>query len=219
MSSLTILSFYFFKKEKHVLFLVFAWLAILTKEPSLFLFFPLGLVCLSEKNWKKALLVAATIIVPVLWHGYLRITFPNWSATRLADFITPIEGIRTYITTLSISGGMKEIARTFSRFPLLLLLALGIYAISSSNIKKGILFKIGIILNFLMICTASYYHFWSVYENISRMFTVSIPLMIYLANEEEKALPYLYFSVIILFLFLVKVVFIQKSQGFFIWGM
>jgi hypothetical protein len=113
------------------------------------------------------------------------------------------------------------LARLLSRFPLLVLLISGIIILFTGNIKKGIEFRLGIALVFFMVLTASFYHFWSVYENISRMFTLSIPLFILLKNEEEETKTWIYFllSTLILILFLVKVILIQKAQGYTIWGM
>lgn len=151
--------------------------------------------------------------------------FPNWRATRLTDFILPLEGIITYSKSIIASVGTttdyKEFARLLSRFPLLVLLVTGTAILFTGNIKRGIEFRLGIALVFFMVSTASFYHFWSVYENVSRMFTLSIPLFILLKNEEEdtKTGSYFFLTFIILILFLVKVIAIQKAQGYTIWGM
>jgi hypothetical protein len=155
----------------------------------------------------------------------LKVTFPNWRATRLTDFILPLEGIITYSKSILASAGnttdYKELARLLSRFPLLVLLVTGTAILFTGNIKRGIEFRLGIALVFFMVSTASFYHFWSVYENVSRMFTLSIPLFILLKNEEEdtKTGSYFFLTFIILILFLVKVIAIQKAQGYTIWGM
>ena len=159
-----------------------------------------------------------------MWHVYLKVTFPNWRATRLTDFILPLEGIITYsksiAQTLNTTTDYKELARLLSRFPLLVLLVTGLGILFTGNMKRGIEFRLGIALVFFMVSTASYYHFWSVYENVSRMFTISIPLFILLKNEEEdtKTGMYFFLSFLILILFLVKVTLIQKAQGYTIWG-
>ncbi len=223
MMSLVILAYSFYLKEKNILFIMFSSLAILTKEPALFFFFPLGLFCLLQKRLNKVILVASILIIPILWHLYLRITFPNWRAARLTDFIVPLEGILTYLTGLkdffSKPFGFKDLARELSRFPLLILLLLGFYVLLTGSKKLGNQFRLSILLVFFMVSTASYYHFWSVYENISRMFTLSIPLFILLKNENpnSKSEYYLNFTLIILFLFLVKIIFIQKTQNYQIW--
>ena len=79
MVSLVIIAYYFFVQERFLLFSVTAGLAILTKEPALFLLFPLGLETLFRRDWKRALVVTSSLVYPVLWHAYLRYTFPNWT--------------------------------------------------------------------------------------------------------------------------------------------
>ena len=225
MVSLVIIAYYFYLEEENMYFVLVASLAILCKEPALFLFFPLGVKAILEKRVPKALLIVSVLAIPIMWHLYLKVTFPNWRATRLTDFILPLEGIITYSKSILASVGTttdyKELARLLSRFPLLVLLVTGTAILFTGNIKRGIEFRLGIALVFFMVSTASFYHFWSVYENVSRMFTLSIPLFILLKNEEEdtKTGSYFFLTFIILILFLVKVIAIQKAQGYTIWGM
>ncbi len=225
MVSLVIIAYYFYLEEENLYFVLVASLAILCKEPALFLFFPLGVKAVLEKRVPKALLIISVLAIPLMWHVYLKVTFPNWRATRLTDFILPLEGIITYsksiIDTVSTTTDYKELARLLSRFPLLVLLISGIGILFTGDIKRGIEFRLGIALVFFMVSTASFYHFWSVYENVSRMFTLTIPFFILLKNEEEDTKTGLYFflTFIILILFLVKVIAIQKAQGYTIWGM
>jgi len=225
MVSLVIIAYYFYLEEENLYFVLVASLAILCKEPALFLFFPLGVKAILEKRVPKALLIVSVLAIPIMWHVYLKVTFPNWKATRLMDFILPLEGIITYSKSIIASVGTttdyKELARLLSRFPLLVLLVTGTAILFTGNIKRGIEFRLGIALVFFMVSTASFYHFWSVYENVSRMFTLSIPLFILLKNEEEdtKTGSYFFLTFIILILFLVKVIAIQKAQGYTIWGM
>jgi hypothetical protein len=225
MVSLVIIAYYFYTEEENLYFVLTASLSILCKEPALFLFFPLGVKAVLEKRVPKALLILSVLAIPVMWHVYLKVTFPNWKATRLMDFILPLEGIITYsksiLDSISTTTDYKELARLLSRFPLLVLLITGIGVLFTGNLKRGIEFRLGIALVFFMVSTASFYHFWSVYENVSRMFTISIPLFILLKNEEEDTKPGIYFllSILILFLFLIKVIAIQKAQGYTIWGM
>ncbi len=220
--SLVILSYYYYLNEKYLPFILLASISILTKEPAFFLYFPLGLVELRDKNWKKAALILSTLFLPILWHVYLKITFPDWKPTRILSFILPFEGIFSYLKFLgssASSGDWREMARALSRFPLLLILGLGIYSALAGSWKNGLVYRLGLILNFLLVILAGYYHFWSVYENVSRMFAMSIPLMILLAKEDGVAHRFLFFAMvkIILLLFFLKIGLIQKAQEYFIW--
>jgi hypothetical protein len=117
------------------------------------------------------------------------------------------------------SSDWKELARAFSRFPLFVTLLVGIYSALAGSFKRGTIYRIGLLLNYLMILFAGYYHFWSVYENVSRMFAISVPLMIMLAKEdgEIKRLLYLIMLKFTFLLFMIKIIFIQKAQDYFIW--
>ncbi len=224
MVSLVIISYYYFLQEKYFTFSLIGGFAVITKEPALFFLFPLGLLALKEKQWKKVFAVAGTLLIPFFWQAYLKYTFPNWSATRLTDFILPLEGIISYtkllLSALTNFNSFKSLARELSRLPLIFLFLLGIYSFFSGNIKRGWTFRLGLFFTMFMVGTAGYYHFWSVYENISRMFTISIPLVIFLQNEDDDAqvAPYHFVVICILFLFLIKLIIIQDPKPFIHWN-
>ncbi|MCE9501374.1 MAG: hypothetical protein K8R21_12880 [Leptospira sp.] len=223
MVSLVIIAYYFYVTEKYLYFSILGGLAIVTKEPALFILFPLGIEALINRNLKKIFWVFSVLLIPVIWQAYLKFTFPNWSPTRLTEFILPLEGITSYFGELAHNvsdfKGVKPLTRSFSRLPLFFLFALGIYTIFSGKIRNGYAFRIGAALTMFMVGTAGYYHFWSVYENISRMFTISIPIFILLKNEDEQAKTDFYFLLVIaiLALFILKIIFIQQTQDFTIW--
>ncbi|MCZ8343431.1 MAG: hypothetical protein O9301_10395 [Leptospira sp.] len=216
MVSLLIIAYFLLQRRKYTFFVIVSSLAILTKEPALFFLFPLGLKSLTEKNVKKSVAVAFTLLIPILWHLYLSHKFPNWRATRLTDFILPFEGMITYSETIwrtwNETESLKELARLFSRFPLLILFFMGVILSFTGNLKRGWEFRIAILLTMFMIGTAGYYHFWSVYENVSRMFTLSIPMIIFLKDQDHLAKVGEFFSLvfIILLLFILKAVVISK---------
>ncbi len=223
MTSLVILAYFFFIKKRYVTFVFISSLAILTKEPALFLLFPLGLYHLINRNFKNSILVSSTLIIPIAWHLYLRFTFPNWTPTRLMDFIQPLDGVLGYLnyawSELQNLISFKDLPRILSRFLLIILLGIGVMSLFEFSYKKVWIFQLGLAFNFFMIFTASYYHFWSVYENISRMFTLSIPLMI-LFEKENSSLNkkiYLWFSVLIFLIFIIRTIFIQSPQEYIIW--
>ena len=220
MVSLVIIAYYLFVRERYLLFSVTAGLAILTKEPALFLLFPLGLETLLRRDWKRALVVASSLVYPVLWHTYLRYTFPNWTPSRLADFILPLEGITVYLSGLSAGGSLKGLARELSRLPLVVMFLVGLTAIFRGNKNSGAIFRVALLFTFFMIGTAGHYHFWSVYENISRMFTISVPLFIFLAVTEDNnwIRSYLLMVLLMLLLFIVKITMITRAQPYDIWS-
>jgi hypothetical protein len=226
MVSLVVLSYFFFLRKQFIPFSLLAGLAILTKEPALFFLFPLGLKSLIEKDRKATIAVASSLLIPFLWQSYLRFTFPNWSAMRLTDFILPLEGISRYIYEIQdflFSDGKLELgkfARLLGRFPLLILFSFGLSLSLSKNWKIGWNFRLAMILTLSMVGTAGYYHFWSVYENISRMFTILIPILIFWKNEDKELVtrPIEWMVYTILALFVFKLFFISKPLTSIIWN-
>lgn len=228
MVSLLVIAYVAFIKERYLSFSILAGFAILTKEPALFFLFPLGLKVLFEKNPRKIIAVASSLIIPLVWQTYLKLTFPNWSAMRLTDFILPLEGIssyfyeiQAYLSSANNEGiGFGSLARLLGRFPLVLLFVAGVTLLFSKNLRKGWNFRIAMLLTLFMVGTAGHYHFWSVYENISRMFTISIPILILWKNEDESLYtkPYEWLVYGILGLFLVKIFFVSKPLTSVIWS-
>ncbi len=226
MVSLVVLSYFFYTKKQFIPFSLFAGLAILTKEPALFFLFPLGLKSLVEKDRKSILAVASCLLIPILWQSYLKFTFPNWSAMRLTDFILPLEGISKYIYEIQdvlFSEGKLEfakLARLLGRFPLLILFSFGLSLSLSKNWKIGWNFRLALILTLFMVGTAGYYHFWSVYENISRMFTILVPIIILWKNEDKELTiqPIEWLIYLILGLFIFKLFFISKPLTTILWN-
>ncbi|XDD44654.1 AZOBR_p60025 family cell surface glycopolymer formation protein [Leptospira sp. WS60.C2] len=220
MVSLLIIAYYFYTKEKWGFFILLSSLAILTKEPALFLLFPLGLAAFFRKDWKRSIIVGLVLVIPVCWHLYLSYRFPNWRPGRLTDFILPLEGLISYMESIwrqvETGSSLKELARLFSRFPLVILFFLGVFLPFTGKIQKGWEFRISFLLIMFMVGTAGYYHFWSVYENVSRMFTLSIPVLLLLINHDKQVRKqeYILVTILILILFLVKVIFISKQMSY-----
>ncbi|TGL20806.1 hypothetical protein EHQ46_09935 [Leptospira yanagawae] len=220
MVSILIIAYYYFVKEKYLIFVLLSSLAILTKEPALFLLFPLGLAALFRKDWKKMIVVGSVLVIPICWHLYLSYRFPNWRPGRLTDFILPFEGLISYMESiwrqLAVGTNIKELARLLSRFPLVVLFFLGVFLPFTGKLNKGWEFRISFLFVLFMIGTAGYYHFWSVYENVSRMFTLSIPILLLLFNEDRtiRKQEYVLVTILILFLFLIKVLFISKQMNY-----
>ncbi|TGM31958.1 AZOBR_p60025 family cell surface glycopolymer formation protein [Leptospira biflexa] len=220
MVSLLIIAYYFYVKENWIPFILLSSLAILTKEPALFLLFPIGLAALVNKDWKRMVVVGVVLVGPVCWHLYLSYRFPNWRPGRLTDFILPFEGLISYMESiwrqLASGSNFKEVARLFSRFPLVILFFLGAFLPFTGKIQKGWEFRISFLLIMFMVATAGYYHFWSVYENVSRMFTLSIPVLLLLMNADKQIRKeeYIFVTLAILFLFLIKVLFISKQMSY-----
>ncbi|WP_078123967.1 AZOBR_p60025 family cell surface glycopolymer formation protein [Leptospira alexanderi] len=220
MVSLIVLAIYFYEKENYVLFYVLSGLALVTKEPALFYLFSLGLAALSRKDVKKMLIVGSTLLVPILWQIYLKYTLPNWTPTRLAVFMIPFEGIYKYLMELAASfmsgGGIKQIVRSFSKFPLVLQFLTMFLIPFTGSWKKGTFYKVGFSLVILMIAIANHYHFWSEYINTIRLFIFAIPFYLFIKAEDEEIVdrPFLYLFGLNLILILARLTVLYKVQDY-----
>lgn len=220
MVSILIIAYYFYVKENYLVFILLSSLAILTKEQALFLLFPLGLATLFRQEWKRMIVVGLVLVIPICWHLYLSYQFPNWRPGRLTDFIMPLEGMISYMESiwsqLALGNNWKDFARLFSRFPLLVLFFLGVFLPFTGKLKKGWEFRISFLLVLFIVGTSGYYYYWSEYENVSRMFTLSIPVLLLLFNEDKtiRKQEYILVTLLILVLFLIKVLFISKQLNY-----
>lgn len=223
MVSLIVIAYWAYRKEKMVLFWVLASLGIITKEPAVFLLFPLGLYELIRFDLRKAAIVLATLMIPVIWQVYLRYTIPFWSASRLSDFILPFDGMWHYIIEIQTAlanpdSSLKDIARTLSRLPLLVLFVTGLITAVSGHWRKGFAPRLGLLLSLFMVFVAGHYHFWSVYDNVSRMFTISVALVLLLKARDHTVidLPFHAVSLAILAVYIVRVIWVTPVMPYVI---
>ncbi|TGK01990.1 hypothetical protein EHQ53_15410 [Leptospira langatensis] len=224
MMGLILLSYWSYEKKKFLAFSIFGGLAILTKEQAVFLLFPLGIETLYQRDYKKSLWVLSSLLLPVCWSLYLRTQFPEWTPGSLGNFFDPLAGILGYLSELqqAIGGGgqgLVGLAKKFSRFPLLLLLLYGTFLVFQGNWRQGLAFRIGFGITMLTVFAGGYVLYWATYENVSRMFTISVPLLILWQREDESltANPYWYLVAIVLAGFLIKLALISKPLRYVVW--
>ena len=215
MVSTVVIAYWAYQRERLLLFWGLASLAIITKEPALFLLFPLGLYELIRLDFRKAAVILATLIIPVGWHTYLRFTLPEWTPTRLGVFIQPMQGMQEYLKEVMLSiqnpdSSLKDIARTLSRMPLMFLWLAGLVALLTGRHRKGFAMRLGLFLSLAMVFVADHYYFWSVYDNISRMFTMTVALVLLLKSRDHNILdlPFHVVSLGVLLLYQVRVIWI-----------
>lgn len=224
MISLSVLAYWFFIRKRFITFSLLAGLAILTKEQALFLFFPLGLTALFQKDLKKSIWVASSLILPSAWSIYLRAQFPEWTPGNLGNFFDPFGGLLGYFGELQqviVSGDLNLILliKKFSRFPLVLLLLSGTYLMFRGDWKKGLEFRVGFGILLFTVYAGGYVLYWATYENVSRMFTFSLPLLIFWEKEDDTLPSATYWALagIILVSFLIKLAFVSKTLRHLVW--
>ncbi len=166
--------------------LIFAW-ALLTKESSVFLLAPLGLHALWIRDIRRAGLLIATLVPYVAWQLYLREAHGMVPAGVLRVFLSPLDGIlgltaetgRALAQVLRLeTAGVVALAKLSARGLLVLLIGTAAYAAHFSIRRRSVVFGAAVGLSLASVLIADHYYFWSVYENISRMFT---PLVITMA--------------------------------------
>lgn len=211
MISLVIVGYYFYNRmemnrnEGKPVYSAMLWsfvafsLAILTKEPSLFFLFPLGLLALFRRNIPGILLMLGILIPMVLWQFYLREVHGMVPAGVLKIFLSPLDGVMglgseslktvgAFLTHPS-SAGLKEVIKLSARILLVLLILSSVIAIFSGRVLSRFLpVRLGALFVLMSVLIADHYYFWSVYENISRMFTLLIPLHVLMKNEDESSI-------------------------------
>jgi len=209
MASLAICGYYFFQKIEtdsagkrlHLFraFLLFS-LAILTKESSLFLLFPLGLYALYRRDLLRAGLMVSVLLPMILWQLYLREAHGMLPAGVLKIFLSPLDGVIGLLreTTELLSAFMQApsgallfaLMKHSAKLLLFFLIPAALYPVVRGGFKAALPVGLAILLTVASTLIADFYYFWSVYENISRMFTLLVPLMILFAAKYRDTTPF-----------------------------
>ncbi|TGK14905.1 AZOBR_p60025 family cell surface glycopolymer formation protein [Leptospira kmetyi] len=226
-----VLTFWLYQKEKWIWFSVCGGLSILVKEQAFFLLFPLGIGSLLDRNFKHSIRILSTLLLPFLWALFLRIQFPSWSPARFTDFFAPLDGfigywkeinelgIFSFLNVPDFETGLTLFAKKFSRVPIFLLFLAGLFVFGSGNWKRGIAERLSFFMVLFSVFSAGYVLYWSSYENVSRMFTVSIGFLIFWKLKDDEIRDGAFWIVVgsIFFLFLFKLAFISSTLPYEIW--
>ncbi|MBL8018800.1 MAG: hypothetical protein JNM27_03965 [Leptospirales bacterium] len=198
MVSLFLLGWFFFQKRTRpgtFLSLFFFSLAVLTKESSLFLLFPLGLWAVLRRDVRLAALLLGALVPMAAWQFYLFRAHGMVPASILSIFLSPLSGIRGVlaqtIEMIRTDASVGELARHAAKLFLIIILPLGIWAaiarlqlpvnfrgILTRLREPGVPFRAGALLVILSVLIADFQYFWGIFENVGRMFTALIPAII-----------------------------------------
>ena len=235
MVSLVIIGYYFYLKMEDAFSkisfnetaaFIFFSLAVLTKESSLFFLFPLGLYALVKKDKKRILLMVLILLPMILWQLYLRHSHGMLPAGVLKIFLSPFNGIfYLALTTYDMTGdffrnpglsSLMVLMKHSIKWFLFLLIIFSCGVFFSGGIKKLLPLRLGVLITLISVVMADYYYFWGIYENISRMFTVLVPLMILVKGEEGKKRFNLFFGILSLLSLLVflRIIFLTPAYPY-----
>jgi len=167
---------------------VFA-LAVLTKESSLFLLFPIGLYALWRKQWTLTLAALFSLLPQILWQLYLHQVHGMLPASILSIFLSPLSGIvgvMRYSLDLLLERPFPagELAKQSAKWLLILLVAAAFW-FSGTRLFRSLRqrdeaapYYLGSVLVLLSVLIADYSYFWGVFENVGRMFTPLLPFLL-----------------------------------------
>lgn len=212
MVSLVVIGLMFWKEERIVPAWVFFSLALLTKESSLFILFPLGLTALWRRQWTASVSIVAVLFPMLGWQFYLSQAHGMLPAKTLGTFLSPLDGIigvaRETWTLLAGLASQRTSAAAVSLLKhsakLLLIAALiaAIYAALPrakkplrSQVDNALPYVPAALLAALSILVADYYYFWGIFENVGRMFTLLVPVLILLKSSTPNARTAPFFAV------------------------
>lgn len=190
------------RSTSRALWLLAAWacfsLSILAKESAFFLLFPLGLFALWRRSFVGAGLMLAVLLPAILWQAYLRTAHGMVPAEVLSIFLAPLDGIfgvlresvRLLVVFAQAPGGGTLVALIKHGAKLLLLLALlsSIALVFTGGWRKQtfVPLRLGVLLTALHIIIADWFYFWGIFDNVGRMFTFLVPLIVLLKGQDAK---------------------------------
>lgn len=178
-----------------------AWLcfsvAILAKESSLFFLFPLGLAALFSRRLAAMAPIALALGPAMLWQLYLRSIHGMAPAGILAIFLSPFDGIlgmlrESWLLAVALLNsprfsGALDLVKQSAKLLLFLYYLAALRALASGKLREGWPFRLILALTLLSISFADFYYFWSVFDNVARMFAFTIPALIFLRAESPAA--------------------------------
>ena len=174
---------------------VFFALALVTKESAAFLLFPLGLYALLVRDARRTAVLLGALLPYVAWQLYLRQAHGMVPAGILGIFLSPLDGVRGLVqetilvlraALVRTPGALASLTKLSARLMLLAMIGAGCASLFSASYRRWLPFRLAIVFTLASVLIADHYYFWSVYENISRMFTPLVLAVILLAACERR---------------------------------
>ncbi len=231
-TSLILIIIYFFKKKSNpILILVLVTIAIFTRELGVFLALAICLHYFSEKKYKLTI----AYCIPILFFSIFLFWTRTFSPTHLGtnplgfgDMIDyPLFGfIKSFFDNGEFHLSPKESMKIlfFVQWVALVLYILFFLWNKSFQTKRDFLHEKNKLILFLPILASlgiifiAEEGYWRSFDNLSRMFTLSLPLVILLqAEKKSKYLSFFLYSSFFLFLFLIiRITIITQTKVYYI---
>lgn len=195
---------------------------VFVRDTALFVIAPIGLLSLWRRSVRGAILAAIPVLIYIGWTGFVKGTEVHPGA-HPAHYMTKFDlPLRGFFQSLEFSrdASLRTLARETSKFlnmgfVVLLVLALRrVRSIVGLILVSPILFAVGLSL----VATREY---WDTFDNVSRMFALSLPWAILLRGRLRDFRPdaALAFSVGLFFLFCVRLVWLKTALAYDVVGL
>jgi hypothetical protein len=179
------------------------------------------LIELIDKNHKNSLVLLLSIVAYLIITQLFKLLPKIHQGTNPLGFLDlidyPLFGFFKSIQLKSISN-IKSLIKEFAKFPIFIF-----YIILILNLKNIINFR-SLLLNIpiafiLFTAGVGEVGYWLSFDNISRMFTISIPWIILLKQENKAHNDYyaLYLGFLIFLFLIIRIVFIKTPMTYYIY--
>jgi hypothetical protein len=193
----------------------------LIKESGMVIIFTFMLIELIDKNHKNSLVLLLSIVAYLIITQLFKLLPKIHQGTNPLGFLDlidyPLFGFFKSIQLKSISN-IKSLIKEFAKFPIFIF-----YIILILNLKNIINFR-SLLLNIpiafiLFTAGVGEVGYWLSFDNISRMFTISIPWIILLKQENKAHNDYyaLYLGFLIFLFLIIRIVFIKTPMTYYIY--
>lgn len=223
--SLTLLLFH---KSFLTIFLgaVYMLLALFVRETSIFIFGPLLIYFILNRNWKKltAVLIPLSIYLGFYFYtrslsipepGTLPLKFQDMIDFPLFGFVKSFQGFLIF----EIRSWVQNFAKIFL-FILYIILILNLTQMRKAIQQKNwnLVLVLLPLLPLLAVMTIAEEGYWRNFDNLARMFVLTIPIVIFAKqiHNEYKDFGFLAASSVLMGFILIRILFITKQMTFFI---
>jgi hypothetical protein len=203
---------------------VYMLLALFVRETSVFVFAPLFLYFLLNKNWKKfiAIMIPLSIYlcfyfysrsIPIPEPGTLPLKFIDMVDFPLFGFVKSFQGFAIF----EIRSWIQNSAKIFL-FILYMILLVNLSQLYKAFQEKNwnLVFVMLPLLPLLSVMTIAEEGYWRNFDNLARMFVLTIPLVIFAKElkEDYKDFGFLPATAILTGFIFIRIVFITKQMTY-----
>jgi len=193
----------------------------LIRESGIIIVVSFFIICIYQKDFKNTILIFVAGVSYFVLITIFKLTFKAYLGTNPLGFLDlidyPLVGFYNSIQFSSFTDA-KNILRELAKFPIFIFFLLLILNIKNiKNIKDFILY----LPVFFILFTAGVGEvgYWLSFDNISRMFTLSIVWLILLKNKDEQYNDYyaLLLSFLILILLVIRIIYIKTPMLYMVY--